>query len=179
MARERSAVDIGCWIWLLFVRSSSPGLLGRSRRRKQVCRRAARASQKHMGMFRFESSATAMEMKAAAVVSTAEPWPEPVRGSDLLDQMAAAFSRFLVLSPVAADTEALWCLNTYAYDAAGVLANLCISSSEKRCGKTRNLEILGCLVQRPLHTANITPAALYRTIDQYQPTLLIDEADTS
>jgi len=99
-------------------------------------------------------------------------------GSDLLDQMAATFSRLLVLSAAAADAEALWCLNTYAYDAAGVLPNLCISSSEKRCGKTRNLEILGCLVQRPLHTANITPAALYRTIDQYQPTLLIDEADT-
>src|SRR2546425_8842168 len=111
-------------------------------------------------------------------LNTAEPWPEPVVGSDLLDQMAATFSRFLVLSATAADAEALWCLNTYAYDAAGVLPNLCIRSSEKRCGKTRNLEILGCLVQRPLHTANITPAALYRTIDQYQPTLLIDEADT-
>jgi hypothetical protein len=33
-------------------------------------------------------------------------------------------------------------------------------------------------VHRPLHTANITVAALYRTIDRYQPTLLIDEADT-
>jgi hypothetical protein len=111
-------------------------------------------------------------------LNTAEPWLEPVQGSDLLDQMAAAFSRFLVLSAEAADAEALWCLNTYAYDAAGVLPNLCISSLEKRCGKTRNLEILGCLVQRPLHTASITPAALYRTIDPYQPTLLIDEADT-
>jgi len=111
-------------------------------------------------------------------LNTAAPWPEPVVGSDLLDQMAATFSRLLVLSAAAADAEALWCLNTYAYDAAGVLPNLCISSSEKRCGKTRNLEILGCLVQRPLHTANITPAALYRTIDQYQPTLPIDEAET-
>jgi Protein of unknown function (DUF3631) len=111
-------------------------------------------------------------------LNTAEPWPEPVMGSDLLDQMAAAFSRFLVLSPFAADAEALWCLNTYGYDAAGVLPNLCISSLEKRCGKTRNLEMLGCLVQRPLHTASVTPAALYRTIDGHQPTLLIDEADT-
>jgi hypothetical protein len=92
--------------------------------------------------------------------------------------MAATFSRFLVLSAEAADAEALWCLNTYAYDAAGVLPNLCISSREKRCGKTRNLEILACLVQRPLHTAQITPAALYRTIDRHHPTLLIDEADT-
>jgi putative DNA primase/helicase len=59
-----------------------------------------------------------------------------------------------------------------------VSPNLCLSSPEKRCGKTRNLQILGCLVRRPLHTANITLAALTRVIDQYAPTLLLDEADT-
>jgi hypothetical protein len=53
-----------------------------------------------------------------------------------------------------------------------------LSSPEKRCGKTRNLQILDCLVRRPLHTANITIGALTRVIDQYAPTLLIDEADT-
>jgi hypothetical protein len=49
---------------------------------------------------------------------------------------------------------------------------------EKRCGKTRNLQILGCLVRRPLYTANVTVASLTRAIDHYGPTLLIDEADT-
>jgi putative DNA primase/helicase len=34
------------------------------------------------------------------------------------------------------------------------------------------------LVHRPVQTANITVAALYRTIDNYRPTLLLDEADT-
>jgi putative DNA primase/helicase len=61
---------------------------------------------------------------------------------------------------------------------ATVSPNLCLSSPEKRCGKTRNLQILGCLVQRPLHTANLTVAALTRAIERYGPTLLIDEADT-
>jgi hypothetical protein len=121
---------------------------------------------------------SAMEQESVLHLSTAEPWPEAVKGSELLDQMAATFSRFLFLSAEAADAEALWCLNTYAYDTAGVLPNLCIRSGEKRCGKTRNLEILACLVQRPLHTAQITPAALFRTIDRHHPTLLIDEADT-
>jgi putative DNA primase/helicase len=69
-------------------------------------------------------------------------------------------------------------LNTYAHEASGVSPILCIRSPEKRCGKTRNLEVLSCLVHRPVHTANITVAALYRTIDHYRPTLLIDEADT-
>ena len=68
--------------------------------------------------------------------------------------------------------------DTYAHEASGVSPILCIRSPEKRCGKTRNLEVLSCLVHRPVHTANITVAALYRTIDHYRPTLLIDEADT-
>jgi hypothetical protein len=36
--------------------------------------------------------------------------------------------------------------------------------------------ILGCLVRRPLYTANVTVASLTRVIDHYGPTLLIDEA---
>jgi putative DNA primase/helicase len=109
---------------------------------------------------------------------TVEPWPEPDHGGLLLADMAATLRRFIALSPATADAEALWCLHTYVHDAATVSPNLCLSSAEKRCGKTRNLLILGCLVRRPLHTANITIGALTRVIDQYAPTLLMDEADT-
>jgi putative DNA primase/helicase len=38
--------------------------------------------------------------------------------------------------------------------------------------------MLGGTVRRPLPLSNITPAALYRSIEAWQPTLLIDEADT-
>jgi hypothetical protein len=107
-----------------------------------------------------------------------EPWSEPVHGALLLEDMVSLLRRFIVLSPAATDAEALWCVHTYVHDAAAVSPNLCLSSPEKRCGKTRNLQILGCLVQRPLHTANVTTAALTRAIHQYRPTLLIDEADT-
>jgi Protein of unknown function (DUF3631)/Protein of unknown function (DUF3489) len=106
------------------------------------------------------------------------PWPEMVPGSELLDHIAATLRRFVVLPAAAAEAQALWCLHTYVSDAFAVSPILCVRSPEKRCGKTRNLEILGSLVHRPLHTAHITPAALYRTIDAYRPTLLIDEADT-
>ena len=106
------------------------------------------------------------------------PWNETVDGRELLEDIAKTVQRFVVLPAVAADAQALWCLNTYAHEAAGVSPILCIGSSEKRCGKTRNLEVLSCLAHRPLHTSNITVAALYRTIDRYRPTLLSDEADT-
>ena len=107
-----------------------------------------------------------------------DPWPEPVNGGLLLEDMVTTLHRFVVVSASAADAEALWCLHTYVHDVAAVSPNLCLSSPEKRCGKTRNLQILGCLVRRPLHMANVTAAALTRAIDHYGPTLLIDEADT-
>src|SRR5262249_39637988 len=65
-----------------------------------------------------------------------DPWPEPVPGAVLLDDMAATLRRFVVLSPAAADAEALWCLHTYVHDVAAVSPNLSLSSPEKRCGKT-------------------------------------------
>jgi hypothetical protein len=107
-----------------------------------------------------------------------EPWPKPVGGAQLLDEIHSLLRRFVILSPAAADAEALWCLNTYVHNISNVSPNLCLSSPEKRCGKTRNLQIVGCLVYRPLHVSNVTVAALIRSIDQYAPTLLIDEADT-
>jgi hypothetical protein len=48
---------------------------------------------------------------------------------------------------------------------------------EKGCGKTTLIDVLACLVWRPLLSANITIAPLFRAVELQQPTLLIDEAD--
>ena len=40
------------------------------------------------------------------------------------------------------------------------------------------LRTIGRLVPRPLPTANITPAAMFRVIEAAKPTLLIDQAGT-
>ena len=48
----------------------------------------------------------------------------------------------------------------------------------KRCGKTTLLDVLGRLVRRPLPTANVTSSAVFRVVEAYRPTLLVDEADT-
>ena len=55
---------------------------------------------------------------------------------------------------------------------------LAIVSPERRCGKTTFLSLLAGLVHRPLSTANITPAALFRSVELWTPSLLVDEADT-
>jgi len=44
-------------------------------------------------------------------------------------------------------------------------------------GKTRCLEVLWQLCHQPVFSATISPAALYRIIEMYHPTLLLDEAE--
>src|SRR6266852_3746233 len=62
-----------------------------------------------------------------------------------------------------------------AVDAAPILA-LC--SPLKRCGKTTTEDLTTALAQRPLAASNLTVAALYRTVEHWAPTLIVDEADT-
>jgi Protein of unknown function (DUF3631) len=107
-----------------------------------------------------------------------EPWPDPVKGVALLDDLADAIRRHVVLSDTARDTAALWTLHTYLVNCFLVSPRLGACSPTKGCGKTLLFDVLGRLAHRPQPTANVTPAAIFRVIEAHQPTLLIDEADT-
>lgn len=107
-----------------------------------------------------------------------EPWPEPVNGAALLTDFEVVFRRFVVLVEGAPPALALWALLTYAHGAAHISPLLALTSPEKRCGKTTVLALLTALTRRPLPASNITAAALFRAVERYEPTLLIDEADT-
>ena len=107
-----------------------------------------------------------------------EPWPEPVDGAALLDRIERQFSRFVVLPKKVAAALALWVVHTYAIDTAEFSPRLCIISATKACGKTRLLTVLGILVCRALDAAGLTAAVAYRCIEKFQPTVLLDEADT-
>ena len=107
-----------------------------------------------------------------------EPWPEPVDGAKLLDELTSAVRTYLVLSDGCAEVMALWVVAAHAHDCFDISALLAITSPTPACGKTTSLTLLGALVPRPCPAANITHAALFRSIEKWQPTLLIDEADT-
>jgi putative DNA primase/helicase len=107
-----------------------------------------------------------------------EPWPEPVDGGALLDDIVAMLKRFLVVDETARVAIALWVLFAHCIDVADHSPRLVFKSPVKRCGKTRALNIVARLVPRALPTASTTVAALFRVIEQNKPTLLIDEADT-
>ena len=107
-----------------------------------------------------------------------EPWGHPVNGAALLSEMTAGVRKYMVMEDGAAEAVALWVVHAHTVNAFGVSPRLAITSPEKQCGKTTCLDVVASLVPRPLTTANATAAAIFRTIEAAQPTLMIDEADT-
>ena len=107
-----------------------------------------------------------------------EPWLDPVDGLSLVNSVKATIEKYLILPPHAADAMTLWVFYAHTYTAFEVSPILALVSAEKRCGKTTTLSVLEALVPRPLMSANLTPASLFRLMDRDHPTLLIDEADT-
>jgi len=96
----------------------------------------------------------------------------------LLNQLVSHLNNHVILPEHAAEALALWILHTYAFDLRDISTYIGIESPDKGCGKTTLLRLLGKLVRKPVSTANVSPSALFRVIEELQPTLLIDEGDT-
>jgi putative DNA primase/helicase len=107
-----------------------------------------------------------------------EPWPSAVNGVALVAELMAAIRKYVILTDTDALTVALWVLHSYCFDAFPCTPRLAITAPEKRCGKTTLLDVISLLVPKALPTANISAAALFRSVELARPSLLIDEADT-
>ena len=118
------------------------------------------------------------EESAGDVVEELTPWSEPVDGVTLLDSIADSFGRHVVLPPGVRTVVTLWSAGSFCMDAWRIWPKLLITSPEKRCGKSTLLEALEGICYRPLLTSSITASSLFRCIEEWAPTLLIDEADT-
>lgn len=106
-----------------------------------------------------------------------EPFSEPVDLAELLGQVRATISRFIVCEEATATAATLWIAFTWIIEHVQVAPLAIITAPEKRCGKTQLLDIIGRLSKRSLLASNISPAAMFRVIEAQSPTLLIDEAD--
>lgn len=90
---------------------------------------------------------------------------------------------FLVLyvsfrSKAQCDALALWVAHTYVFETFPQSPLIFIKSPEKRCGKTRLLEVLSLLVANPWPVVNPSEAVIFRKIEKHKPTVLLDEIDT-
>ena len=108
------------------------------------------------------------------------PTFEPENGAQLLDKLHKALTRYVVFpTPEAADAATLWDAATHAQTAWEHAPRLAALSPEKRCGKSRLMDVIEAMCYRGIITVNISPAALVRCVDEVDPpTLMVDEADT-
>ena len=106
-----------------------------------------------------------------------EPWPEPIDPAQLFTDIAKTVRRFIVCTEEIAHAVALWVAMTWVIHVIQVAPIILITAPEMRCGKSLLLHLIGKLCPRALTSSHITPAALFRTIEAWQPTLLIDEVD--
>jgi hypothetical protein len=118
------------------------------------------------------------EHGAAILYETVEPWPEPVDGAALLDDLIGYFTGPLILPRGAAETCALYTVATYIVDTLEIVPYLGIQSALMRSGKTRLETLFSYVVHRPLLTANTTAAAIFRECEANHPALIIDEVET-
>lgn len=112
------------------------------------------------------------------VVETVKPWDGPVSGDELLNEYRQLLNRHCILPDGADVALALWGLGSYCINSFRIFPKACLSSPEKRCGKTTTLEILDAMTSKAITASNVTPSVIFRLVESYQPTLLIDEGDT-
>lgn len=117
---------------------------------------------------------------AAAEPPADEPDPAPVsEGEQVLADLRAQIRRYVVLPHEEALTAVtLWVAATHLQTAWQHAPRLAVVGPAKRCGKSRLLDVITETVHDPLITVNASAAAVFRSITETPPTLLVDEADT-
>ncbi|MFE9402342.1 DUF3631 domain-containing protein [Streptomyces sp. NPDC006530] len=106
--------------------------------------------------------------------------PAPLsEGEQALSDLRAQLRRYVVLpSEDALTAVTLWVAATHLQTAWQHAPRLAVVGPAKRCGKSRLLDVVTETVHDPLITINATAAAVFRSITDNPPTLLVDEADT-
>ncbi|HSS52109.1 MAG TPA: hypothetical protein VLX28_24470, partial [Thermoanaerobaculia bacterium] len=96
----------------------------------------------------------------------------------LFERIVAFLTDYLVLPGQTPIVIAAWIMASWNMETWDQFPHLGITSPEKRCGKSRLLELLALLCPNPILTSSVSPAALYRLIEKETCTLLFDEAQS-
>ena len=104
---------------------------------------------------------------------------EQAKLSRLLDRTEAFIRKYVALGHHESTALTGWVAHTWCLSAAYVTPYIFVTSATPASGKTRLLECLSLIVAKPLMTGSISAAALMRTCDAEEPTILLDESDAS
>lgn len=117
-------------------------------------------------------------MSTQSIVEDLQPASGTIDADDLLNNIENYISQHAILPKGASTTITLWCLATYNIELVRIFPKLTIFSPEKRCGKSTVLDLIEAFSSKSMITSSMSIASIYRLIEDCQPTLIIDEADT-
>jgi putative DNA primase/helicase len=107
-----------------------------------------------------------------------EPSSEPADGDALIRDIIRKLQKHVVVSHDGALSVALWVMLAWVHDEVATHSPILdITSAEPESGKTTLLGIISFLVPRAISSVDISRGALYRAIQRWQPSFVIDEFD--
>jgi hypothetical protein len=106
-----------------------------------------------------------------------KPCAQKVNGKELITDILARLESHVSAPKEALLTAALWIQFAWAHDAFVHSPMLLVTSPEPECGKSTLLALVGFLVPRGLVIVEVSSAVLFRMIEFWNPTVIIDEAD--
>ena len=106
-----------------------------------------------------------------------EPWPEPVDGDQLLQDIFSKMESYVYfgrdeLAKQKLLTLAIWILFTHCFEAFRVAPYINLKSPTKRCGKNTVMNPMVRMANRSQLMANATSAVIYRMVEKLKPTLI-------
>ena len=107
-----------------------------------------------------------------------EPASFPVDGSALLTSVSGRIRRHIAASEHLFTAATLWTGFAWTHDAYAHSPLLLATSKEPNSGKTTLVELLKLLVPRGLSAVDMTGPTLFRFIEKFGPTWILDEGDT-
>lgn len=116
----------------------------------------------------FDSLVTDVELYAKSINNV----------NDIADEIYLILGEHIACTDAVKVATTLWIIMTWCIPASYILPIAWINAPEKRCGKSTLLTLMSRMSKRSLSTSNITGSALFRSIEQYKPSLFIDEIDT-
>lgn len=132
---------------------------------------------KHVDAF-LMSTVVAVKNARDVLSQGVEPWGEEVDGCELARDIKARIERHCVLPDGAAVSITLWLMAAYCIDSFRLFPKLLLTSPQPRCGKSTLLEVLAAFVPRPLIGSNVSASVIFRAIQAWQVSVLLDEVDT-
>jgi putative DNA primase/helicase len=106
-----------------------------------------------------------------------KPAEDPVDAAKLFTEVEARILLHVAMPKHLAFVVAMWVGQSWVHEHATYSPILFVTSPERDSGKSTLMGIIGFLVRRSLLSVGISAAALYRSIEKWHPSFVIDECD--